>query len=174
MSDVGNYFAVETLPNGRVLVVRAYKPEDRADFTAAAERTGPLTRYRRFFTLKTEFSDREKDFFLNVDFDKHVALVALTDESDRQVIVGAARYVVLQAGSAEVAFTVIDQYQRQGIAPVLLRHLATVARSAGLKTLIAEVLTENLPMLRVFERSGLPVQKRQDHPEVVHIVLQLS
>jgi ribosomal protein S18 acetylase RimI-like enzyme len=174
MSDVRSYFAVESLPNGRALVVRAFKPEDRADFIAAASRTGPLTRYRRFFTLKNEFSDREKDFFLNVDFDKHVALVALTDEAGHQVIVGAARYVALQPGSAEVAFTVIDQYQKQGIGPILLRHLATVARSAGLKTLVAEVLTENQQMLRVFERSGLPIQTTQDHPEVVHVVLQLS
>jgi GNAT superfamily N-acetyltransferase len=174
MSDVRDYFAGETLPNGRAIVVRAFKPEDRADFVAAAGRTGPLTRYRRFFTLKAEFSDREKDFFLNVDFDKHVALIALTDEAGHQVIAGAARYVVLQAGSAEVAFTVIDQYQRQGIGPILFRHLAAVARSAGLKTLIAEVLTENLPMLRVFERSGLPIQTRRDHPEVVHVTMQLS
>lgn len=174
MSDPRNYSAVERLPDGRALVVRAFKPEDRGDFIAAADRTGPLTRYRRFFTLKPAFSDREKDFFLNIDFDKHVALVALTDEPGHQVIVGAARYVVLQAGSAEVAFTVIDQYQRQGIGPILLRHLATVARSAGLKVLIAEVLTENRPMLKVFEGSGLPIQTRQDHPEVVHVTLQLS
>jgi GNAT superfamily N-acetyltransferase len=174
MSDPRTYFAVEHLPNGQALVVRAFKPEDRADFIAAADRTGPLTRYRRFFTVKREFSDREKDFFLNVDFDKHVALVALADEAGHHVIVGAARYVVLQAETAEVAFTVIDQYQRRRIGPVLLRHLATVARSAGLKTLVAEVLTENRPMLKVFEGSGLPLQTRQDHPEVVHVTMQLT
>jgi GNAT superfamily N-acetyltransferase len=174
MSDIRSYFATENLPNGRAIVVRPFKPEDRAAFVAAAGRTGPLTRYRRFFTLKNEFSDREKDFFLNVDFDKHVALIALTGEAGHQVIVGAARYVVLQPGSAEVAFTVIDQYQRQGIGPVLFRHLATVARSAGLKTLVAEVLAENQPMLKVFEESGLPMQTRRDHPEVVHVTLQLS
>ena len=174
MSAPSNYFATEYLPNGNALVVRAFSPDDRAGLLAAVDRTGPLTRYRRFFVLKSKFSDREKDFFLNVDFDKHVALIALTNEAGTEVIVGAARYVVLQAETAEVALTVIDDYQGQGIGPIMLRHLAAVARSAGLKTLVAEVLTENQPMRKVFERSGLPMRTTQDHSEVVHISLQLS
>jgi GNAT superfamily N-acetyltransferase len=174
MFNAANYSATEILRNGRRLEVRAFKSEDRADFVTAADRTGPLTRYRRFFTLKTNFSEREKNFFLNVDFHKHVALIALMDEGGRQVIVAAGRYIVMQPLKAEVAFTVIDQYQGQGIAPVLLRHLVGIARSAGLDTLIAEVLTENLQMLKVFERSGLPVQTTKDHPEVIHVTMQLN
>lgn len=154
--------------------MRAFKPEDRTDFLAAAERTGPLTRYRRFFALKPKYSEREMNFFLNVDLDKHVALIALMDEAGRQIIVAAGRYIVIQPQKAEVAFTVIDQYQRQGIAPILLRHLIGIARSAGLNTLIAEVLSENMQMLKVFEKSGLPVQTSRDHPEVVHVTMQLS
>ena len=154
--------------------MRAFKAEDRTDFLAAAERTGPLTRYRRFFALKPKFSEREMNFFLNVDLDKHVALIALMDEAGRQIIVAAGRYIVIQPQKAEVAFTVIDQYQRQGIAPILLRHLIGIARSAGLNTLIAEVLSENMQMLKVFEKSGLPVQTSRDHPEVVHVTMQLS
>jgi GNAT superfamily N-acetyltransferase len=172
--NISDYLAVETLRDGRRLVVRAFKPEDRTDFLAAAERTGPLTRYRRFFALKPKFSEREMNFFLNVDLDKHVALIALMDEAGRQIIVAAGRYIVIQPQKAEVAFTVIDQYQRQGIAPILLRHLIGIARSAGLNTLIAEVLSENMQMLKVFEKSGLPVQTSRDHPEVVHVTMQLS
>ena len=172
--NISDYLAVETLRDGRRLVVRAFKPEDRTDFLAAAERTGPLTRYRRFFALKPKYSEREMNFFLNVDLDKHVALIALMDEAGRQIIVAAGRYIVIQPQKAEVAFTVIDQYQRQGIAPILLRHLIGIARSAGLNTLIAEVLSENMQMLKVFEKSGLPVQTSRDHPEVVHVTMQLS
>ena len=174
MSKVANYSATETLRDGRRLEVRAFRPEDRDNFIAAVGRTGPLTRYRRFFTLKTSFTEREKHSFLNVDFDKHVALNALLDETGRQVIVAAGRYIIVQPKKAEVAFTVIDQYQGQGIAPILLRHLVGIARSAGLETLIAEVLTENMQMLKVFERSGLPVQTTRDHPEVVHVTMQLN
>jgi len=172
MVDAAHYSAIDTLRDGRKLEVRAFSPSDRSEFMAAADRTGPLTRYRRFFALKPSFSEREKEFFLNVDFDKHVALIALLEEGGRQVIVAAGRYVVLRSQQAEVAFTVVDQYQGKGIAPILLRHLAGLARSAGLHTLVAEVLAENLPMLRVFENSGLPVQMTRD-PDVVHVTMQL-
>jgi GNAT superfamily N-acetyltransferase len=122
--------------------------------------------------LKQSFSEREKEFFLNVDFDKHVALLAVTEETDGNVIVGGARYVVTKPGEAEVAFLVVDQYQGQGIGAALLRHLIHVARAAGLDTLIAEVLPENTPMLKVFERSGLPVSISRDR-DVTHVSLQL-
>ena len=49
----------------------------------------------------------------------------------------------------------VDEYQRQGIGAALMRHLVTIARGAGLKELIAEVLPDNAPMLKVFEKSGL-------------------
>ena len=50
-----------------------------------------------------------------------------------------------------------DDYQGHGLGAALMRHLAAIARGAGLKEFIAEVLAENAPMLRVFERSGLPL-----------------
>jgi len=80
---------------------------------------------------------------LNVDFVDHVALVAVVYESGRPVIAGGARYVVMQPGKAELAFAVIDQYQGQGLGAALMHHLAAMAREAGLKELIAEVLPEH-------------------------------
>jgi GNAT superfamily N-acetyltransferase len=173
MLDAANYSAVEMLPNGRRLEIRAFRPDDRADFLSAVDRISPLSLYRRFFTVKRGFTDRERSFFLNVDLDKHVALVALMEEAGRKVIVGGGRYVVVQPGKAEVAFVVIDQYQRQGIGSILMRHLAAIARAAGLQELIAEVLPENMPMLKVFERSGLHMTTTPE-PEVVHVALRLN
>jgi len=101
-----------------------------------------------------------------------VALMAWTEEAGRRVIVGGGRYVVVQPGKAEVAFIVIDQYQGRGMGGLMLRHLALIARAAGLATLIAEVLSENASMLKVFEKSGLPMATAHD-AEVVHVTLQL-
>jgi GNAT superfamily N-acetyltransferase len=99
-------------------------------------------------------------------------LVALAEETERKVIIGGGRYVVVKPGTAEVAFIVVDQYQRQGIGAALLHHLALIARASGLKSMIAEVLPENMAMLRVFERCGLPMTTIRN-PEVVHVTLQL-
>jgi GNAT superfamily N-acetyltransferase len=88
------------------------------------------------------------------------------------VIGGGGRYVVVRPETAEVAFAVVDEYQRQGIGSALMRHLAALARDAGLKELIAEVLPENIPMLKVFEKSALRVNIERD-AGVIHVTLQL-
>jgi GNAT superfamily N-acetyltransferase len=172
MLKAAQYSAVEALRDGGQIEIRAFRPEDRPAFIAAADRVGPRSRYLRFFTLKREFSERERDFFLNVDFDKHVALVALMEEAGQQLIVGAGRYVGVEPGKAEVAFTVIDSHQGRGIGAALIRHLIIVAREAGLHELIAEVLPENRSMLHLFQKSGLPVSVASE-PDVVHVTMQL-
>jgi GNAT superfamily N-acetyltransferase len=172
MLEAANYSAFETLRDGRRVDIRALRPDDRADLIAAVARSSAQSLYRRFFGVKRDFSEPEIEFFLNVDFVDHVALVAVVDEHGPPVIAGGARYVVVQPGKAEVAFAVVDQYQGQGLGAALMHHLATIARRAGLKELIAEVLPDNVPMLKVFEKSGLPLSVKRE-PQVVHVALRL-
>jgi RimJ/RimL family protein N-acetyltransferase len=173
--EAATYSATETLRDGRRVEIRALKPEDRDGLLAAVGRAGARSLYLRFFAVKRSFSEQEIDFFANVDFVGHVALVALTDEGDagEPTIVGGGRYIVVEPGRAEVAFVVVDAYQGQGIGAALMRHLAAIGRSAGLRELIAEVLAENAPMLKVFERCGFPVSTARES-DVVHVTIRLS
>ena len=66
----------------------------------------------------------------------------------------------------------IDDYQGKGLGGALLRHLAAIGRDAGLSEFVAEVLAENAPMLKVFERSGLPMSEKHEGP-LVHVTLRL-
>jgi len=171
--EVEKYSAIETLRDGCRVEIRAVRPDDWAKLVAVVGRTSDQSLYRRFFGLKRSFSEQEVAFFVNVDFVNHVALVALTEEGERSVIVGGGRYIVVQPGQAEVAFAVIDEYQGRGIGRALMRHLATIARAAGLQTLIAEVLPENTPMLQLFKTSGLRVSTKRE-AQVAHVTLRLS
>ena len=173
MLEVEKYSAIETLRGGCRVEVRAVRPDDRVDLVAAVGRTSDQSLYRRFFGLKRSFSEQEVAFFVNVDFVNHMALVALTEEGERSVIVGGGRYIVVRPGQAEVAFAVIDEYQGRGIGRALMRHLATIARAAGLQTLTAEVLPENTPMLQLFKTSGLRVSTKRE-AQVAHVTLRLS
>ena len=91
--NAAKYAATERLRNGATLQIRALLPSDRAEMLAAVGQFSEQTLYRRFFAPKRSFSEREIEFFLNVDFTSHVALVAVLSEGGRQVIVGGARYV---------------------------------------------------------------------------------
>jgi len=172
MFNAASYSATDHLRDGRTLEVRALKPSDETEMMAAVGRIGAQSLYRRFMGAKRGFSDKERAFFLNVDFVNHVALVATVKEAERVFIVAGGRYIVEKPGTAEIAFAVVDDYQGQGIGAVLLRHLATIARQAGLKEFTAEVLPDNTPMLKVFERSGLKVSTKRS-ADGVHAVLQL-
>jgi GNAT superfamily N-acetyltransferase len=172
MIDAAKYSAIETLRDGRRIEIRALRPNDQACLLAAVERSSAQSLRRRFFGVKRSFTDKEIAFFLDVDFINHVALVAALNVAGRTTIVGGGRYVLVRPGAAEVAFTVVDEFQGQGIGAALMRHLAAIARDAGLKELIAEVLAENTPMLKVFEKSGLSCRTKRESG-VVHLSLQL-
>jgi RimJ/RimL family protein N-acetyltransferase len=172
MLQADKYSAIETLRDGRRLEIRALTHDDRSDLIAAVARTSAESLRRRFFVPKTKFTDREMDFFSNVDFVNHVALVAVI-EDDQTAIVGGGRYIVVRPGEAEIALAIVDYYQGRGIGTALIRHLVAIARAAGLTRLIAEVLAENLPMLRVFEQSGLAISTKRE-AELRHVTLELS
>jgi ribosomal protein S18 acetylase RimI-like enzyme len=89
------------------------------------------------------------------------------------VIAGGGRYIVLQPGEAEVAFVVVDKYQGRGIGRALISNLTRIARAAGLRTLVAEVLPENTPMLQLFKTSGFPLSTSREG-RVVHVKICLS
>jgi len=166
-----NYYAQEHLRNGRPVKIRALRPDDETGMLAAIGRTGAESLKRRFFAPKRELSDAETAFFMSIDFVNHVALVAEIDEDGRTTIIGGGRYVVVASGQAEIAFTVVDAYQRQGIGTILVRHIVGLARAAGLKRLSADVLPDNVAMLRGLGKFGF--QARGLDPQVVHLMLPL-
>jgi RimJ/RimL family protein N-acetyltransferase len=170
--DLARYSASETLRDGRSIEIRALKSADRDELLNAVGRMSDQSIYRRFFSPKQTFTDQEVAYYVNVDFVNHVALVAVLQEDGRSAIVGGTRYIVSEPGRAEVAFAVDDAHQGQGIGALLMKHLAVMARRAGLKELFAEVLPGNAAMLKVFEKSGLGVSKKREH-DVVHVTLKI-
>jgi RimJ/RimL family protein N-acetyltransferase len=170
--EAAKYSAIDLLRNGRRIEIRAVRPDDGPELVAAVGRSSAQSLYRRFFGVRRHFTEQEIAFFTNVDFINHVALVVVTEENGHPEIIGGGRYVVLQPGKAEVAFAVIDEHQGQGIGAALMRHLAAIAREAGLKELVADVLPDNIPMLKVFEKSGLRVSTKRER-QVVHVTLEV-
>jgi RimJ/RimL family protein N-acetyltransferase len=173
MLDPANISVSETLRNGQRVEIRSQRALDRKDLEAALARMSDESLYRRFFGARRHFSEKEAEYFLDIDFVNHVAMVAVADENGKPAIVGAGRYVVVQRGQAEVAFGVVDQYQGQGLGAALMRELVAVARHAGISVLVAEVLGSNLAMLKVFEKSGLQMITKREGP-VVHVTLKFA
>jgi RimJ/RimL family protein N-acetyltransferase len=173
MTEAATYLRREQLRDGTPVEIRAQSPEDEVGMLAALEQTSAQSRQRRFFIPKQHFSDRERDYFMEIDFVNHVGLVSCVDDAGSSRIVGGGRYIISEPGSAEMAFMVIDAWQGRGIGTILARHLIALAREAGLTELVAEVLRENTSMRRVFERLGFATGARRD-PDTIHLVLNLT
>ena len=173
MIDAARYSVIEELRDGSRVEIRALRPEDRSDLVAAVDRVSAQSLYRRFFAVRREFTEQETDFFVNVDFVNHVALVAVFEQDGQPTIVGSGRYILVQPGRAEVAFAVIDECQGKGVGAALMRHLVAISREAKLQELIADVLPENTSMLKLFEKCGCRMTTRREG-QVVHITLGLN
>ena len=176
MIDARNYYAVEEkLRDGTEVIIRAVRPDDADRLVNAFRQLDPQSVYARFFGYRKEPTAVELARLDTLDFVREVALVA-TKMTDDKAVIGGARYVTRDVDgvrAAEVAFTVEEAYQGRGLAGRLLKHLIVIARDAGIERFEAEVLSENKPMLAVFERSGLPV-KQSRTSGIVHVELELS
>src|SRR4051812_46139759 len=173
MSDVSHYSVREHLRDGTAVEIRALRPEDEAEMLVALEHTSAQSLQRRFFAMKRHFSDKERAFFMHVDFRNHVALMVLAEQEGRQTIIAGGRYIVFEPGRAEMAFVVIDAWQGRGVGSLLMHHLDRIATDAGLQELTAEVLPENTAMRTVFGKFGFKPAAHRD-PQTVHLVLRLG
>ena len=88
--------------------------------------------------------------------------VALVVESHGEFIAWSSYERWPGRSEAEAAFMVDDDHQGEGIATLMLEHLAAIARSNGIDRFTAEVLADNRPMLAVFAKAGWPLQRRFD------------
>ncbi len=176
MQDLRHYCEKETLKDGTVVTVRAVRLDDGEKIHKAFLSLDRATVYKRFFGLKSDVTDAELARITDVDFERDVALLVTVGSGEDEMVVGGASFFAVESdvpgGSAELAFTVEEDYQGQGMASGLMRRLAEIAQQKGLGQFEAEVLTSNLAMLNVFHHSGLPMTLRQDE-DVVHVTLSL-
>ena len=131
----------------------------------------PNNAYLRFFSLSRTAAEHEaRRVTREPDLD-HAALLALYGGE----VVGLASYEVERGSggkTAEVAFAVADTMHQRGIATLLLEHLVSLARARQVDAFVAETLSENIGMLRVFSDAGLPVSTRREEG-VVTITIPL-
>lgn len=175
--DARNYKARATLKDGRDVIIRGIRPDDKAMIEAAFQHLSPRSIYQRFFAIKTTLVEPELKLFAEVDFEKTVALVVELEAGTGAAIIGGGRYVEYDGEDdtvrpAEIAFMVKDEFQGQGMAKLLMKHLTLIARAKGVTQFEAIVLARNKGMLRVFASSGLPMETKGLGSEV-QVVLSL-
>lgn len=174
--EAASYEAAGALHDGTPVRVRAVRPDDKARLREGFRRLSADSVRHRFFEMKRDLTEEELAYFTELDFDRHVAIVATVEAGGGERIVGVVRYVVTgeePVRRAETAFTVADDFQGRGLGTLLFEHLVRIARANGVGLFEADVLGDNRRMLAIFRQSGFRVRHAVDGG-VVHIWLDIQ
>jgi GNAT superfamily N-acetyltransferase len=144
------------LRDGTRILVRPILPEDKERLREGFALLSAQSRYRRFLTSLEYLSDQQLRDLTEIDYDDHMAWVAVDPSRPAWPGFGVARYVRLaeEPAVAEAAVTVLDDYQGRGIGTILLRMLAGTARAHGIRSFRGYVLAENAPMMDIMHDLG--------------------
>ena len=155
LAGAGQSYAL--LADGTTLTIRAAGPGDYGPVRQLHEAMSPDNLYFRFFSASRASAEWEAR---RVCLDGDPGLVALLGLLGDEVVGVASYQLTADTAAAELALAVADQLHRHGIATLLLEHLISLARARGVKVLVADVLPDNYPVLRVLSDAGLAVRRK--------------
>jgi GNAT superfamily N-acetyltransferase len=142
------------LRDGSTVLLRQIGDTDGPLLLDGFARLSAASLQARFLIRKDELTEAEVRYFINVDHHDHEAIVALSAADGRGV--GVARFVraVDDDQAAEVAVTVVDDWQRRGVGAVLLRQLLERALQEGIRRFTALIDDSNTAMLELLRSLG--------------------
>ena len=157
MSALAGPGAYALLTDGTTMEIRPARPDDFRAVRDMHAKMSPENLYLRFFGVSRTAAESEARRVCRPPAPDHGALLAVLDGQ----VVGCGSYEVAGDGSrsAEVAMAVADDMHRRGVGTLLLEHLVSLARSRGVRTFVAETLSENALMMQVFADAGLGAQR---------------
>jgi acetyltransferase len=158
------------LPDGTDVTIRPMRPEDAAIEQEFVRHLSAEAKYFRFMHAVQELSEPMLVRFTQLDYDRELALIAVTEEKSREVEIGVCRYAINPDGeSCEFALVVSDQWQHKAIGHRLMGSLIDAARSKGLKTMEGEVMASNHDMLKLVATLGFTVVTNQGDSSIKKI-----
>jgi acetyltransferase len=163
-----------TLRDGTSLTIRPICGDDyelEADFIRGlSARSG----YQRLLSPR-KLSRREIERFVNIDYTRELALIALAVVDNQVRQVGVARYAPeLDGLSHDFGIVVADEWQGRGLGAALLGSLVNAAASAGVQQLAGLTLADNHAMRGLARRLGFVVEREPGDATVVRLRMALS
>jgi RimJ/RimL family protein N-acetyltransferase len=144
------------LGDGTEFALRPFRPGDGGLLVEGFARMSPRSRYRRFLSPMPHLTDSMLAFLTSVDGVDHRAWGALVDEPGGTVGAGVVRWVRSKDDPvvADMAVTVIDDYQGRGLGGLMLDVAVLDALSQGVERFEGIVLSENVSSRRMLARVG--------------------
>lgn len=143
--------------------LRPIKPEDEPlwlNFLQSCSKESIYSRFRYFFQWNThEVATR----YCYIDYNREIAIVAQIKEGDSSKIVGIGRLIAdPDHETVEYAILITDSWQNKELGSMLTDYCMDIAKKWKLKTLVAQTSTDNHRMIKMFEKRGFKIEKKDD------------
>jgi acetyltransferase len=156
------YIFSETLKDGKNVIIRPVKPDDRPALVLFHERLSEHSvhmRYLNFLSLSERVARERLIRICLTDFTREFVLVA----ENRDQIVGVIRLSRIPSSFDANLFLVIeDLYQNKGLGTHLLQKALFIAQQEGVRHVFAEILEENKEMLSLCKKMGFTFETGGD------------
>ncbi len=153
-----------TTKDGHSIRLRAIKATDEPKLSALFYSVNDNTLYKRFQRVIKSIPHQELQYFLDVDYEKNMAIVLEYEEEGKEpTIVAVAQYFIdPNTNFAEAAFLVRDDWQGRGLGAIMVEEMILLAKEHGIEGLTAEVLHSNRAMMSLFQKSGLQIEQEEE------------
>jgi GNAT superfamily N-acetyltransferase len=162
------------LADGTDIALRPLGPSDGNLLAVGFDRLSERSRYRRFLAPVPRLTQSMLAFLTSVDGVNHRAWGAVISEPAGPVGAGVVRWVRSRndPAVADMAVTVIDDYQGRGLGGLLLDVAVLDAFACGVERFEGVVLGENIASRRMLARGG--ARLRPDGGGVLAFTLDLG
>ena len=166
---------LEHLAAGATVQLRPIRPEDARIENAFVNALSAESTRMRFQSGLRNLTPAMLARFTQIDYDREMALIAVTTQDGQETEVGVARYITLPDGeTCEYAIVVADEWQHRGLGRRMMERLIAIAASRGMKTMFGSILNDNAGMLDLCSRLGFEIGREEDDPYTKRAVLDIT
>jgi len=169
------YKSTLRLKSGQMVEFRPLLPSDefayRNFFYSLQERS---IYYRFFHKMKSFSHEVVQRHWASVDYRKNMSVIGLVQRGGHKEIMAIGSYAQAEAGRAEVAFVVREDFQGMGVASYLLKVLQQIAMENDYSGFSATVLSENTAMIRVFKKRYPNARSRRESGGEITVLMDFD
>lgn len=151
--------------DGTPVMIRPIRREDAPMEEEFVKHLSPDSRYKRFMSTFQELPPGKLKYLTEIDYVRHLALVAVVQQDGQDLEIGVARYVANPSGnSCEFAVAIDDAWQGSGVAGILMLALIDAAKERGMGNMEGIILASNHKMLKFARQLGFALHRDPDDP----------
>lgn len=160
--------------DGSPVTIRPIRADDKPMEQDFVQHLSADSRYKRFMSTLKELPPGKLKYLTEIDYVRHLALVAVIQRDGQDVEIGVARYVAGPSGDeCEFAIAIDDAWHGSGVAGILMLTLIDAARARGMKTMEAFILAANDKMIKFARQLGFEVRRDPEDSGMMHAVRTL-